>query len=74
MASRLLHVSLLDPIWAQLGPKLPPSLLKLTLSWLPVAPSWLQVGSSWNQVGIKIGFFPIEQKNIILIVGRHQID
>ena len=44
IASRLLQVGLLEPIWTPLGPKLAPS-------WLRLGPCWLQVVSNLAQVG-----------------------
>ena len=54
IATRLLQVSLLEPIWAQLGPKLAPS-------WLKLGPCWAQVGSNLAQVGPMLAPFASPQ-------------
>ena len=45
-----LLVGLLEPFWAQLGPK-------LASSWLKLGPRWPQVGSTLPQVGLMLDAF-----------------
>ena len=51
IASKLLQVGFLEPIWAQLGAKLAPSWLKLGSCWAQVGSKLAQVGPCWLQVG-----------------------
>ena len=51
IASKLLQVGFLEPIWVQLGAKLAPSWLKLGSCWSHVGSKLAQVGPCWPQVG-----------------------
>ena len=65
IASRLLQDGLLEPIWAQLRPKMAPS-------WLKLGPCWAQVGSKLAQVAPKIGSMSIQEASWRVLDGSRE--